>query len=233
MNGRKQTIQIGAQLPQTAEAVNFIGGRPKIPPDVELPRCRLCDAIQTFFFQVAFPERHLWAGESLAVFQCTSCYDGRYLVPMTGPNFLLPGETVPDGVLETNQVNFRLLTFPTDSGVVRESYAPKVQFVPLLLNSGRSEFKTRSRIGGKPNWVNGDRGPGNYMGKPLDFLMQWEEYFNFLTLPGTPPRAHPSRLTNPLLSVSKYFDLFSGCELYFFGNLSGNRVRNIHLLTTP
>jgi hypothetical protein len=66
---------------QRSEDTTFIGGFPRLPADVELPHCELCRALQSFFFQVAFPSDHNWAGYSLAVFACTSCETERHCIP--------------------------------------------------------------------------------------------------------------------------------------------------------
>ncbi len=51
---------------------SFIGGKPCLPSSVSLPVCKICGEPLTFFFQVAFPEGHIWAGKSLAFFFCSS-----------------------------------------------------------------------------------------------------------------------------------------------------------------
>lgn len=55
-------------------STSFIGGKPCIPPSVPLPVCKICGEPLTFFFQVAFPEGHMWAGKSLAFFFCSATY---------------------------------------------------------------------------------------------------------------------------------------------------------------
>lgn len=55
-------------------STSFTGGKPCLPPSVLLPVCKICGEPLTFFFQAAFPERHMWAGKSLAFFFCSAAY---------------------------------------------------------------------------------------------------------------------------------------------------------------
>ena len=66
---------------QPEEEDTFLGGKPKLPPDVSLPSCRLCGKELAFFFQVAFPQGHKWEGKSMAVFYCVEEWHDRYCIP--------------------------------------------------------------------------------------------------------------------------------------------------------
>src|SRR5207245_569464 len=66
---------------QQEDDLSFIGGSPSLLPDTALPRCQLCHSQLTFYFQVAFPDGHLWQHHSLAVFACTMCWDRRFVIP--------------------------------------------------------------------------------------------------------------------------------------------------------
>lgn len=46
----------------------FIGGIPKLPPELSIPTCTLCSQKMSFMFQVAFPKGHIWEGKTLALF---------------------------------------------------------------------------------------------------------------------------------------------------------------------
>ena len=59
----------------------LLGGVPLIPGATAIPRCKLCNAEQAFYFQVAFPPKHVWEGLSLAVFSCVACVDEEHLIP--------------------------------------------------------------------------------------------------------------------------------------------------------
>lgn len=93
---------------QNESDLSFIGGQPCIPPSIEMPVCELCGAEQTFFFQVAFPEGHVWQGLSMAVFACTSCAHEEYLIPemLQGA---LPNADIPEGFLDSYQRNFKII----------------------------------------------------------------------------------------------------------------------------
>lgn len=58
----------GPTRPQTEADISFRGGVPRMPAELELPHCQKCGDEQTFF-QVAFPEKHLWHGWVMCVFQ--------------------------------------------------------------------------------------------------------------------------------------------------------------------
>lgn len=82
------------QAPQDPQTLSFIGGYPRIPIAEDLPKCQLCGAEQSFFFQVAFPKNHVWRDLSIAVFACTSCDDEKYCVP----------EMLPQEILTLNRI---------------------------------------------------------------------------------------------------------------------------------
>jgi hypothetical protein len=45
----------GSTRVQTEADLAFRGGVPRMPAELELPRCQKCGAEMVFFFQVAFP----------------------------------------------------------------------------------------------------------------------------------------------------------------------------------
>lgn len=127
-------LTIGAsQSHQSGTEESFIGGTPNLPTDVEIPRCKLCAAEQTFFFQITFPSKHQWEGMTLALFACTSCAHENHLVPqmLSGP---LPGANIPEGFLLSYQTNFRILVFEKALGAPRTTYQNRVIFKPLSLH---------------------------------------------------------------------------------------------------
>ncbi len=222
---------LGSEEPQTPGHTSFLGGKPKLPADEPLPTCRRCGSVQTFFFQVAFPSGHDWAGQTLAVFQCTGCFDpenstpiiSRKLFPQLSTDYQEPGADIPEGVLEAVQLACRFPVFPTDQGVVRDDYVVKVAFVPLgfdRLADGKATAK--SKVGGEPGWIWTDMAPGWYLGRPLTFLMQWQRGHLFKTVPGAPLPAiavDPDFPNNPV--ELDYYELFHSYQLYFFGNDAG------------
>ena len=212
---------------------SFLGGWPKIPPEEELPACRVCRATLTFFFQVAFPEGHPWSGRSMAVFGCTACRDEahptpfvtRDLVPSMERMTLLRGEDVPDGSLDLVQRSFRFLTFATADGVLRRDYARRVDYRPIALVPFRESKLTRkSKVGGLPGWIQINSSPGKYQGEPLGFLMQWRHDFEFGRVLGSPAPFNPFEDSLPgLTDDATCYRLFEGTQLYFFGNHAGGR----------
>ena len=218
---------------------SFLGGRPKLPPGIELPTCLNCGALQTFFLQVAFPEGQAWVGHSLAVFGCVACEDRVYPFPavnyLTFPSVfesrdtgdLLPNEDIPDGTLDAYQRTGRFLVFPTGTSVVRSDYAERVcyrsiRFQPFSDVGARPTSK--SKLGGDPGWVNTPCPPGNYLGEPLEFLMQWKGDFEFNRLPGSPASYNPFAEDYPdTMENIGHYNLFYGIQLFFWGNRAGGR----------
>lgn len=60
---------------QTEASVNHIGGFPMLAPDEPAPTCGQCDAAMSFLIQVTPGNDHIWAGRTLALFECTACPD--------------------------------------------------------------------------------------------------------------------------------------------------------------
>lgn len=224
---------------QSPDVRSFVGGRPALPPSVPLPDCGLCGARQSFFFQVAFPEDHAWAGVSLAVFQCTSCRDRDFLVPLINQDLipsmkgsLEPGQDIPDGALDLCQINCRFLTFPTEQGVLRDDYDERVRYRPIeLVRREWPDLRTsRSKVGGRPGWIVRDASPGLYLGRPMHFLMQIRQYAEYPILPTAPLPYHPDRDDPRVRAVLTEYDLFVGCQLYFFGNHVDGRY-HVYMVT--
>lgn len=178
-------------------STSFIGGKPCIPPSVPLPVCKICGEPLTFFFQVAFPEGHMWAGKSLAFFFCSADYHKhkdkeqlpRPVHADTKDNFDIPaGELNP----ESYQSMFRAIVFNTSEGVLREDYQERVAYQEIEWESRRAkDKKTPILLGGEPIWTGikkyGKERPASYGGKPMGLILQVAENFNFDKLPDAPP----------------------------------------------
>lgn len=178
-------------------STSFIGGKPCIPPSVPLPVCKICGEPLTFFFQVAFPEGHMWVGKSLAFFFCSADYHkhkGKEQLPRpvhadANDNFDIPaGELNP----ESYQSMFRAIAFDTSEGVLREDYQERVAYQEIEWESRRAkDKKTPILLGGEPIWTGikkyGKERPASYGGKPMGLILQVAENFNFDKLPDAPP----------------------------------------------
>ncbi|CAM4016757.1 hypothetical protein [Lederbergia lenta] len=196
---------------------SFIGGQPCIPASIEMPVCELCGAEQTFFFQVAFPEDHVWQGFSMAVFACTSCAYEDYLIPEMLQVALLSAN-IPEGFLDSYQRNFKIIVFDTNEGTYRKNYKEKIQFKRWNLVSTSGASKGENKIGGQPNWLLDDEAPGMYKTTvPMFFLMQIWEGFTFDIVQDAPPQMIIGLKGNQEPSKHRYYELFLANNLYFFG----------------
>jgi hypothetical protein len=207
-------------LPNTQQTLNdlsFKGGIPNIPQRFELPYCKLCGAEMTFFFQIAFPEKHVWGGKALALFHCTSCWD----FDNYWPNTVYSQEytMLPNDFLDTYQTNFRIYVFDV-AEATKQRYESK-----QILKFERLEFETISpssnvtKLGGKPNWSkNRWDGKGadkiykqvTYMGGGVVFLLQIKPDWTFEPLDGVPEQA-------PGGGLKKTYSIFRGPHVYFLG----------------
>lgn len=189
------------ETPEKRLYKSFIGGKPCIPKDVELPVCKICGEPLTFFFQIQFPEGHIWAGKSLAFFFCNSYqkHPGKDWFPPAidateWPDDEKPGIdfVIPDGKLDVNryQTLFRTIVFDTPDGVVRDDYQEKAAYKEITWKASKRKLrKTPILLGNEPIWTGGfgiER-PATYEGKPMELLFQVAEYFNFDRLPDAPP----------------------------------------------
>jgi hypothetical protein len=206
----------GAPSPQTPTDDRFIGGRPRLPPNGPIPSCGLCKAEQTFFFQVAFPEDHEWAGLSLATFACTSCADENHLIPPMLKGRRRKAIDIPEGFLESYQVNFRFRVFETAKSVP-QGYDERVAFHRWLLQPAQAAG-AGTKLGGTPDWLQDDEAPATYAGRtPMVFLMQIERGFEFPLVPGAPPQMELALDGTPEPAERPYYQLFIGNAIYLFG----------------
>lgn len=213
---------------QAENDLSFVGGLPRIPEGEEMPSCRLCGAQLTFFFQVAFPEDHVWANRTMALFACTSCAHEDHFIPemLDGP---LAGADIPEHFLTSYQKNFRILVFDTDRGVVRSEYEPKVAFKRWKLVSSQAGAQEH-KIGGEPNWLLEDEAPATYRQTvPMFFLMQLLEGLTFEKLPEAPPQMTLGLTGEQEPSRDPFYRLFLSNNLYFFGTEDGEPL--VYVLT--
>ncbi|APC40325.1 hypothetical protein [Clostridium estertheticum] len=166
----------------------FIGGYPRIPISATIPKCKLCNKEQTFMFQVAFPENHVWYGLSMAIFACTSCAKEGYFIPEM-LNVHLKGANIPLGFLDKYQKNFKSMIFETSEARVQTDYCEKVKFKKWDLIKATNNKINKNKIGGIPKWVLDDETPSTYnYENSMFFIMQIFEEFEFEKSPKAPPQ---------------------------------------------
>ncbi|GIW28737.1 MAG: hypothetical protein KatS3mg070_2100 [Meiothermus sp.] len=212
----------GPTRPQTEADISFRGGVPRMPAELELPRCQRCGDEQTFFFQVAFPEKHLWHGWVMCVFSCSSCFD-KY-DPSPRGHYTAP-DVLPDGYLDRLETDYRIILYPADSPTARMRTEARqllkfeeIRFEKLRVNNRHYETK----LGGKPFWIDDPRPIEEieYMGGHFVFIGQFMEEFNFFPAleDAPPPKASGQWIrTKPV----KAYGLFHvGGNFLFFGTTS-------------
>lgn len=180
------TWSLQHQSGKQSAQLSFIGGKPRLPAGRNIPTCRLCGAIQTFFFQIAMPEAACWAGSTIAVFHCTKCVDENHLIPHMVDSGRI-GANIPDGFLEEYQRNFSFEVFPTSSGKVVDQYKESIRFSEIRLVEGNA-LGSFGKIGGAPDWLLEDERPATY-GKtiPMDFILQVIPDFHYTILAAASP----------------------------------------------
>ena len=206
-----------SQSHQSGTEESFIGGTPNLPKGMEIPRCKLCAAEQTFFFQITFPSKHLWEGMTLALFACTSCADRNHLIPemLSGP---LPGADIPEGFLLSYQTNLRILVFEKALGAPRTTYQNRVIFKPLSLHQTANMAVDDNKIGGTPAWLLEDESPKSYAGKlPMFFLLQLQAGLQFEIDKHAPSQVEVGLDGSPEPSPFNYYQLFIGNKIFLFG----------------
>jgi hypothetical protein len=210
-------LKLSPQASQSPNENSFIGGIPKLPKGESLPCCKLCGAEESFFFQVAIPKGNFWEGLSLAVFACTSCADENQLIPqmLPGP---LSGADIPEGFLESYQINFRFFVFETASAVPYEKYQERVTFKLFRLEKAGDPDVDENKIGGNPNWLLEDESPKSYGGKtPMFFLLQLLQGFRFEITKSAPRQIELGLDGSPKPSPLSYYQLFNGNKIFLFG----------------
>lgn len=210
-------------------STSFIGGKPCLPPSIPLPVCKICGEPLTFFFQVAFPEGHIWAGKSLALFFCSSYQkheSGAWLPPEIHPAEM-DLFAIPDGELDAKayQTLFRAIVFDTSDGIPREDYQEWVAYQEIIWKPSRKKARSVPIIlGGEPIWIGHrnypKRRPASYRGKPMDLILQIAENFNFEKLPDAPPEMNKCYLQNRPFEARTQPDYTLFCEfnrIYLWG----------------
>ena len=147
-------LEIVRDCVQIDEWDSFIGGKPKLPPDVDVPKCELCGKELTFMFQVAFPQGHKWAGKSMAVFYCVETWHDKYCIPEL-PQQIADAD-ISEEFLRNYERNFRIIVFDTPLGKIVDTYQEKVAFQALQTVPEKQAKKDwEFVIGGRPIWIMG------------------------------------------------------------------------------
>jgi hypothetical protein len=140
---------------------------------------------------------------------------------------VLHGADIPDGFLDSYQVNFRFPVFETASAAVRMGYSERVKFKRVYLDVAGDPDLEENKIGGNPSWLLEDESPGSYAGKtPMFFLLQLLDKLEFEINTGTPRQIELGLLSGgPRESRLDYYKLFIGNRLFLFGTENrGNPV---------
>lgn len=172
------------------DSSSFIGGKPCIPMDIPLPVCKICGEPLTFFFQIAFPKEHMWAGKSLAFFYCIRAYD-KHNDAQQFPKLIGKNPVVADGVLEPDsyQTLFRAVYFDTEKGVVREDYKERVAYQRIdWVRIKKKDPYVPFTLAGEPVWMKyyGSERPKIYEGEKMELILQVAERFRFDKYPDAP-----------------------------------------------
>lgn len=173
---------------QNDHYTSFIGGLPKIPEHITLPKCQVCGEPLTFFFQVDFPEGHIWKGKTLALFACIHIaenHDDYHTLPKSPQVGKLEGCDLSEGFLDENyQDIFRIFVFSTDEGVLRRDYEEQIIFRDIeWIPINKKDKKAPILLAGEPIWLMHKEHPATYAGiHKMHILLQVAEEFNFAHL---------------------------------------------------
>jgi hypothetical protein len=215
---------------QTINDMSFKGGIPNIPERFSLPNCTQCGAEMTFFFQIAFPQKHIWEGKAMAFFHCTTYRDTDNYCPKT---YYTRGQddypSIPDGFLDDYQANFRIYVFDTVEPATQRSEAKRIlKFEQIRFEkiNPKSKYSNTTKVGGVPAWDANTLDGANeiykeisYMGAGFDFLMQVERDWSFARLPDAPLQMI---LPNYFANETADYSIFNGPKMYFLGTKSSN-----------
>ena len=120
----------------------------------EIPKCELCGNELTFMFQVAFPQGHVWAGKSLAVFYCVESWHDRYCIPEL-PQRIVDAD-ISEEFLRNYERNIHVIVFDTPIGKMVDTYQEKIAFQILkTIPEKQTKQEWDFVMGGRPIWIMG------------------------------------------------------------------------------
>lgn len=227
MTSTQWRVVRGIGGPQDDRDLWYAGGLPRLPAGVPLPRCTVCDNPQVFFFSVAFPDDGPWAGRSLAVFECGSCWRDHAKIPDAWPGAApVVRRTIHlfNGYLEAYQHFFRFVVAPTARSVLRTDYRPILEFERWSIAPEADPTFPGTKLLGTPTFPPREGvTSATYHGHPLVFLMQLAAGETFRPLAGAPPKETMER--DALRKIGQEPDpaepwqLFMGTALWMFGTI--------------
>lgn len=199
---------------------SHVGGIPRLPRDLDLPRTAETGELMTFFFSIDLGLAPRWQGKNLSVFATTTDFNENDCIPEMFSNNIRDYD-VPDGALDSYQRQFRIFITSESDAVLREDYLPRVRY--NIIHAGDVSPREAIIFGHRdvnPVWVLDDETPGTYGGKEtFDFLLQTQEHYRFALVVGAPRQmvldytTSSNRLAPSL--VDKY-DLWVNNAAFFF-----------------
>lgn len=207
-------LRIVDGVEQKESESSFVGGVPVLPKGWSVPSCELCSRDQTFFVLLTFPEGHAWAGQSVAMFACTSCADESFLIPEMLAVPLL-GADVPGDFVDAYQRNFRFLVFPRNDAQMVSGYDERIAFRALEFTDVLGG--SIGQVGGTPRWVMGDESPQSVAGGAATFLFQLFPGVEFEVTSSAPPQVELGLDGTPEPSPDRVYRLFLSNALYLWG----------------
>jgi hypothetical protein len=212
---------------QTSSVVSHVGGVPRLPSDLPLPKVPQSEDVMSFFFSLDLGFHPGHRNKVLSVFASTTTFDENDCIPqMFGTN--TSGYDIPIGALDSYQRHFRIFVTPASGAILRDDYTTRIRFNVLheaeALPQGAVRFGERRA---QPQWVLNDESPGTYGGVDrFDFLFQTQEDYRFRLSTGAPRQMLPD-FTGPAgalaPSLVDLYDLWARNAAYFFIT-SGDKV---------
>jgi hypothetical protein len=201
----------------------YIGGVPRLPPEVSWPTCKRCGTALTFYLHFAMPEGYPWAGRAINVFACTARCEGPEIAPDGLCDYNTGDEIrVRPGYIPMYDKFFRLLVTTVAVSAPRPGPGARLRFVRLTAKPTASAASKGLRIGGEPAFPRyWPRLKIRYDGRnevaPL--LFQVPRSQRFAPLSGMPPQESFRNRQRQLMNqppLSDY-ELFAGGALWVFG----------------
>ena len=205
---------------QDPDVKSHIGGLPRLPQDLDLPRTVETGELMTFFFSMDLSFDPRWQGRTLSVFATTTHFDETDCIPQMFANST-NGYDVPSGALDAYQRQFRIFITSESDAILRKDYLPRVRY--NVIRNGERLADKAVLFGEQnidPTWVLDDENPGTYGGKEkFVFLFQTRQHYRYSLVADAPRQmvldyaANDSQLTPSL--VDKY-DLWVNNAAFFF-----------------